>query len=231
VVFTVNILVRGEKYSETVFNSIKDDIRSKGIPLIITGSKNEIEKAKSIYQEKVDNYLVTPAEGSVLAEAINKVFQRDDIQNDSKTRALLVCADAAGALAKLDTRNTVYPYRQTIEALLGVLEGRPDNVREMALEALRRFAVPASIDGLVKVLTNKENSLSIRQKIGDAIAAVFRSNPDSISQDIYDILKKSFKEDEPEIKQIIAAALGNAKLTPVQRKELFELNRPVLPGE
>lgn len=231
VVFTVNILVRGEKYSETVFNSLKDDIRSKGIPLIMTGSKDEIEKAKSIYQEKIDNYLVTPAEGSVLAEAINKAFQRDDIQNDSKTRALLVCADAAGALAKLDTRNTIYPYRQTIEALLGVLDGRPDNVRELALEALSRFADPAALDGLVKALTNKENPLSIRQKIGEAIAAVFRSNPDSISQEIYDILKKSFKEDEPEIKQIIAMALGNANLTPAQRKELFELNRPVLPGE
>ena len=231
VVFTLNLLVRGEKYSETVFNSLKDDIRSKGIPLIITGSKDEIERAKSIYQEKVDSYLVTPAESGILAEAINKVFQRDDIQNDSKTRALLVCADAARALAKLDMRNTIYPYRQTIEALLGVLEGRPDNVRELALEALKRFADPAAIDGLVKALTNKGNPLIIRQRMGEAIAAVFRGNPESISQDIYDILKKSFNEDEPEVKQIIAVALGNAKLTPAQRKELFELNRPVLPGE
>ncbi|HLD36676.1 MAG TPA: HEAT repeat domain-containing protein, partial [Planctomycetota bacterium] len=231
VVFTLNLLVRGEKYSETVFNSLKEDIRSKGIPLIITGSKDEIERAKGIYQEKVDNYLVTPAEGEILAEAINKVFQRDDILNDSKTRALLVCADAARALAKLDTRNTIYAYRQTIEALLGVLEGRPDNVREMALEALRRFAEPASVEGLVKALANKENTLNIRQKIGEAIAAVFRNNPDSISQEIYDVLKKSFNEDEPEVKQIIAMALGNANLTPAQRQELFELNRPVLPGE
>jgi len=231
VVFTVNLLVRGEKYSETVFNSLKDDIRSRGIPLVMIGGKDDIEKAKSIYQEKVDNYLVTPAEGAVLADAINKVFQREDIQNDSKTKALQVCADAAKGLAKLDTRNTIYPYRQTIESLLGVLEGRPDSIREMALESLRRFSDAAALDGLLKALTNKENPMPIRQKTGEAIAAIFRNNPDSISQEIYDVLKKSFKEDEPEIKLAVATALGNAKLTPAQRKELFELNRPVLPGE
>ncbi|MBI5779869.1 MAG: HEAT repeat domain-containing protein [Planctomycetes bacterium] len=231
VVFTVNLLVKGEKYSETVFNSLKDDIRSRGIPLIMIGGKEDLEKAKSIYQEKVDSYLVTPAEGAVLAEAINKVFQREEIQNDSKSKALQVCADAAKGLSRLDMRNTIYPYRQTIEALLGVLEGRPDNIRELALEALRRFADAAALDGLLKVLTNKENPLLIRQKTGEVIAAVFRGNPDSISQEIYDTLKKSFKEDEPEIKLAVAMALGNAKLTPTQRKELFELNRPVLPGE
>ncbi|MDI6732634.1 MAG: HEAT repeat domain-containing protein [Planctomycetota bacterium] len=233
VVFSVDILVRKEKYSETVFDSLKDDIRSRGIPLIMTGSKEDLERAKNIYQDKVDAYLLTPIvdDYSGLVQGINLAFQREDIRNDSKMRALQVCAGAATALANLDLRNTVFPYRQTVASLIAVLENRPDNIRLSALQALSRFADPLAIEGLTKVLVNKENLLSIRIKTAEALASIFRSNPESITTETFDTLKRSFREDEPEVKQIVAVALGNANLSPAQRKELFELSRPVLPGK
>ncbi|MFH0888675.1 MAG: hypothetical protein V1871_05640 [Planctomycetota bacterium] len=229
VVFTIDIL--GKKYSETVFDSLKEDIRTRGIAIIMTGSNDEIEKAKSIYQDKVDDYLVMPVENSVLGESINKIFQREDIQNDSKARALKTCSDAVRILANLDISHTIYLYDQTVDALVGVLENRPDDIRLSALQALNRFANPTALPGLYKTLGNKENPLLIRVKTAESISNVFRSKPESITLEGYEILKKSLMEDEPEIKQVIAMALGNAKLTSTQRKELFQMKQPVLPGE
>jgi HEAT repeat protein len=229
VVFTVDIL--GKKYSETVFDSLKEDIRTKGISIVMIGSNEEIEKAKSIYQDKVDNYLVIPTDNAVLSDIINKIFQKEETQNDSKARALQVCANAARILANLDISRTNYPYNQTVDGLVGVLENRPDDIRLSALQALSRFANPAALPGLYKTLGNKENPLLIRVKTAETISSIFRNKPESITRESYDILKKSLMEDEPEVKQVIASALGNAKLTLTQRKELFQMKRPVLPGE
>lgn len=229
VVFTVDIL--GKSYPETVFDSLKDDVRTKGIPLIMIGTKEEIERAKSIYQEKVDAYAIVPVEKDVFPDTVNKVFQREDIQNDSKSRALQVCADAAKVLANLDIRNTIYSYRQSVEALAGTLENRPDDIRLSSLQAINRFADPVAIPALSKTIINKENQLLIRVKSAEALSGIFRNKPESITEEVYEILKKSIVEDEPEVKEAVAMALGNAKLTSAQRKELFELKRPGLPGE
>lgn len=229
VVFTLDIL--GRKYSETVYNSLKDDIRTKGIPIILIDTAEEIEKAKGIYDEGIEGYLATPVDKAILADTVNKVLQREDIQVDSKTRALQVCADAAKVLANLDLRNTIYPYAQSINALVGILENRPDDIRMSALLALNRFGNPLAVMGLSRALSNKENSLQIRKKAGEAIANILRNKPSGFNQEVYEVLKKSLIEDEMEIKQVVAIALGNAKLTPTQRKELIDLKRPGFPGE
>jgi len=229
VVFTLDIL--GKKYSETVYNSLKDDIRTKGIPIILIDTKEEIEKVKNVYQESIEGYLITPLDRILLAEAVNKVLQRDDFQSDSKTRALKVCADAATALAEMDLGNSIFPYAQSVNALVGVLENRPDNIRMSALTALSRFANPLAILGLTRVIPNKENSLQVRVKATEALGNIFRVKPGSINPDAYEILKKALVEDEMEIKQMASIALGNAQLTTAQRKELISLKRPEIPGE
>ena len=224
VVFSVEIL--GVKSSETVYDSLKEDIRTKGVPICLIGSASEIESAQQIFQETVQGYLTTPVNRDVLKELTEKAFQSEKVAEDSKRRAERMVRLAVEALAKLELKDTIYPYRESIDALASTLANRADSIRTPAITALGRFGDALSLAPLKNTFVNKENPKEIRIQTVNAMADIFRVNPtETINNEIYDALKNGLMEDELEIQEACAKALGNAKLTLTQQRELFLMKK------
>lgn len=224
VVFSVEIL--GQKRSETVYDSLKEDVRTKGVPICLVGSTSDIESAKQIFQETVQGYLTTPVNRDVLKELTEKAFQTEKVAEDSKRRAERTVRLAIEALAKLELKDTIYPYRETIDALASTLANRPDSIRTPAIAALGRFGDALALAPLKSAFINTENSKEIRIQAVNAMADIFRVNPiDTINKELYDTLKNGLMESELEIQEACAKALGNAKLTLTQQRELFLMKK------
>ncbi|MBI4712944.1 MAG: HEAT repeat domain-containing protein [Planctomycetes bacterium] len=223
-VFSVDIL--GTQHTETVFDTLKTDIRTNGTPVFLIGRLEDTDNAKKIFADKVEGYLHKPVERDPFKETVDKVFQSEESQRDSKARAERMSHEAVDALAQLALKDTIYPYKQSVESLTQVLENRPDNTRLRALYALGRFGDVNALPALAKAFVNKENSKEVRVKTAEAMGEIFKVNPDYVvPEEIYRNLRDGLLE-ETEIKNAAAVALGNTKLTPAQQRELFELKRP-----
>src|SRR6185436_12216503 len=93
---------------ETVFDTLRDDVRTKSIARIVLGdSAEEVQNANKEYLEK------GTAQG-----VIDKGVDSDKNKKDSKDRADVIAKAAAESLASIDPTNSLYPYRDAVEALI-----------------------------------------------------------------------------------------------------------------
>ncbi|MCK4908750.1 MAG: HEAT repeat domain-containing protein [Planctomycetes bacterium] len=225
VVFSVNYL--NKEITETVLDSLKQDLRTRAVPIFISTPREELDSTKKIFEKEsnVKAYLTKPLDKLTLKNAMEDTFSSEEAKQDSKTRADAVAREAAEALANLELVNTVYPYLAAIEGLTNSLNNRPDQIRLPALKALARFHDTRAIAALGNVLANQENTKEIRLASCRALSETFKFNPQSMEQDLYEILMAGIQEDDYDIRQAVARIYGNAQLTPEQRQELFELKR------
>ncbi|MEK7449180.1 MAG: HEAT repeat domain-containing protein [Planctomycetota bacterium] len=225
ITFLVNYL--DKEVSETVFDSLKEDIRTRGVPIFILTAPEELDTVKKLYEGEanVKGFLTKPVDKLLLKSALEETFSSEEAQKDSKTRAEEVSREAVEALASLELTNVIYSYLDTVDGLVQSLENRPDQIRLPAIKTLGRFRDTRAIPALGKVFANQENTKEIRLAACTALSEIFKTTPQPIPQDLYEILKTSLERDEFEIQQRIAQIYGNAQLTPEQRRELFELKR------
>ncbi|MBI3271491.1 MAG: hypothetical protein HYZ53_21050 [Planctomycetes bacterium] len=230
VVFAATVLKKD--VVQTVYDSLRDDVRSKGIPIVVLATADGLEQAKGIYKDgpaaylaKSATYLAGDEDRNALKDALGKLFASDDAQKDGKARAQQVVESAAGALVAIDANNSVYNRVEAVAALVGNLNERPDSTRAIAARALGRVGDPSSIDALTKVFGTKENDKSVRVAAARGLAGVFRNSHSVASDPVFQTLKAGVMEEEIEISAAAAEALGNAALTPAQQKEVFEARR------
>ncbi len=223
VVFAVTAL--GKEHTETVFDSLKTDVRSRSVPIILLCLETELEMAKSIYQDKIDGYLVKPVQAGAFKEMVEQVFSSETCQRDSKTRAETLAQRAAETLALIDPDYTVYPYLDALDGLINCLMDRRDEIRLPSLQALACFGSSKAIPVVHKLFGNKENDKPIRVQAAYALAEIFRRTPQILPPKIYETLREALSEDDFEIRRSTAQALGNANLSDEQRREIFELAR------
>ncbi|MBI4833558.1 MAG: HEAT repeat domain-containing protein [Planctomycetes bacterium] len=215
----------GTEVVETVFDSLKKDLRTKDVPVFLLTDKDNVETVRSVFKEEAQAYLVKPIDRVILEEELNKAFSSEKAQRDSKARAEEIARLAAESLANLDLVNCVYPYLSASDALLGSLESRPDEIRIPVLKAIGRFGDKKSIDPLTRVFHNMENKPEIRIASCDAMAEIFRFTKESIPLETYKILKDGIQESDFAVQSAVARVFGNAVLTPEQRREIFEIKR------
>jgi HEAT repeat protein len=215
----------GTEVVETVFDSLKKDLRTKDIPIFLLTDKDNLETVRSVFKEEAQAYLVKPIDRVVLEEELNKAFSSEKAQRDNKARAEEIARLAAESLAGLDLVDCIYPYLSAIDALLGSLEARPDEIRLPVLKALGRFGDKKSIDPLTRVFHNMENKTEIRIAACDAMTEIFRLTKEPIPMETYNILKNGIQESDFALQSAVARVFGNAVLTPEQRREIFEIKR------
>jgi HEAT repeat protein len=229
---------------ETVFDTLRDDVRTKNIPKIVLGdTQAEVDGAKVEFVEKGTALAAVPkgVHRLDLKALFEKAFDTEEAKKDSKDRADRIARDAAQTFARIDPTNTLYPFRDAVPALITTIGGnkvdnvdlvREDFIRIPSAQALGHFGDQRAIDVLTKVLGEKDadaekatRQKDVRLACSKALSQIFKQTGVTPSKEVFDTLMKNTKDGDYEIEFTCGEALGNAVLTNEQRRELAKFRR------
>jgi HEAT repeat protein len=223
---------------ETVFDTLRDDVRTKSIARIVLGENpEEVNAANKEYLEKgtAQGVIDKAVHKLDLQAMFDKIFDTDKAKKDSKDRANDISKAAAETLASIDPSNTLYPYRDAVEALIKTVSPeilREDFIRIPAARALGRFGDQRAVDVLAKVVSDKDadaeraaRQKGVRWQCSKAISQIFKQTGITPSTEVFEVLKKNTKDGDYDIEFTCAEALGNATLTNPQRLDLSKFRR------
>jgi len=223
---------------ETVFDTLRDDVRTKSIARIVLGDDaGELEAANKEYLEKgtAQGVIGKDVHKLDLQALFDKIFDSDKAKKDSKDRANDIAKDAAASLATIDPTNTLYPYRDAVEALVKTVSPeilREDFIRIPAAKALGHFGDQRAVDVLAKVVGDKDadaeraaRQKGVRWQCSKALSQIFKQTGLTPASEVFEVLKKTTKDGDYDIEFTCAEALGNATLTNPQRLDLSKFRR------
>ncbi|HYE97936.1 MAG TPA: HEAT repeat domain-containing protein, partial [Planctomycetota bacterium] len=223
---------------ETVFDTLRDDVRTKNVPRIVLGdSPQEIADAQKEYHEKGTAYAVIGRDVNKLdlQALLDKAFDLPEAKKDSKDRADEIAKTAAESLASIDPKNTLYPFRDTVEALIKTVNPDPireDFIRIPAARALGHFGDQRALDVLAKVVDDKDadaerakTQKGVRLASAKALSEIFRQTGVAPANEVFEALLKSVKDGDYDIEFTCGEALGNATLTNEQRLQVAAARR------
>lgn len=223
---------------ETVFDTLRDDVRTRNIPRIVLGdSAAEVTDAQKEFQEKGTAAAAVGREVHKLdlQALFDKLFDTEEAKKDSKNRADLLAKSAAESLASIDPTNTLYPFRDAVEALVKTVAPEPlreDFIRIPAARALGRYGDQRGIDVLAKVVSDKDadaeraaRQKGVRLACAKALSGIFRVTGVAPSNEVFEVLKKNLKDGDVDIEFNCAEALGNATLQNPARLDVSKVRR------
>src|SRR6185436_12316201 len=223
---------------ETVFDTLRDDVRTKSIARIVLGdSAEEVQAGNKEYLEKGTAHGVIDkgVHKLDLQAMFDKIFDSDKNKKDSKDRADIIAKSAAESLASIDPTNTLYPYRDAVEALIKTVSPeilREDFIRIPAAKALGRYGDQRAVDVLAKVVSDKDadaerasRQKGVRWQCSKSLSQIFKQTGITPSGEVFEVLKKFTKDGDYDIEFTCAEALGNATLTNPQRLDLSNFRR------
>lgn len=223
---------------ETVFDTLRDDVRTKSIARIVLGdTPDEVQNANKEYLEKgtAQGIIDKGVHKLDLQAMFDKIFDSDKNKKDSKDRADHIARAAAETLATIDPTNTLYPYRDAVEALIKTVSPeilREDFIRIPAAKALGRYGDQRAVDVLAKVVSDKDadaeragRQKGVRWQSSKSLSQIFKQTGIAPSGEVFEVLKKNTKDGDYDIEFTCAEALGNATLTNPQRLDLSKFRR------
>ncbi len=223
---------------ETVFDTLRDDVRTRNIPRIVLGdSEAEVNDAKKEYHEKgtAQGVFDRGVHKLDLQKMLEDIFDLPEAKKDSKDLADIIARDAAETLSRIDPTNTLYPFRDAVEALIKTVSPeilREDFIRIPAARALGRYGDQRAIDVLAKVVSDRDEDADkrLRQKgvrlaTSKALSAIFQQTGVTPNKEVFDVLKTNLKDGDFQIEFNCGEALGNATLTNEQRREVSKHRR------
>jgi HEAT repeat protein len=223
---------------ETIFDTLRDDVRTKSIARIVLGdTPEEVNAANKEFLEKgTAQGVIDKAVHKLDLQALfDKIFDSDKNKKDSKDRADLIAKAAAETLASIDPTNTLYPYRDAVEALIKTVSPeilREDFIRIPAARALGRYGDQRAVDVLAKVVSDKDadaeraaRQKGVRWQCGKSLSQIFKQTGITPSAEVFEVLKKNTKDGDYDIEVTCGEALGNATLTNPQRLDLSKFRR------
>jgi HEAT repeat protein len=234
---------------ETVFDSLRDDVRTRNIPRIVLGdTEGEVADAKKEFEEKgtAQAVICKGVHKLDLQALLEKIFDLPEAKKDSKDLADEIARDAAETLAKIDPTNTLYPFRDAVQALIETVKPvkpdaakpeapsgqREDFIRIPAARALGHFGDQRAIDVLSAVVSDRDEDAERRKRqkgvrlaSAKALSQIFQQTGVAPSKEVFDIVKKNLKDGDFDIEFNCGEALGNATLTNEQRREVSQHRR------
>jgi len=225
---------------ETVFDTLRDDVRTKNIPRILfCRDTAEMQTSKQQYDLTAQGYIAPETHELDLKSLLEKIFDSPEAKKDAKDRADKISRSAAETFAMIDPTNTLYPFRNAVEALIrtaGPEVLREQNIRIPSARALGHFGDTRAIDVLATVLNldgkpestpaeHRQKMKPLRWEVGRALSEIYRQTGDSPTQSVYDILKTYTKDGDYDIEIVVGEALGNSTLTNEQRLDLEKHRR------
>jgi HEAT repeat protein len=229
---------------ETVFDTLRDDVRTKNIPKFVLGdTQAEVDAAKTEFVEKGTAFAAVGKDVHKLdlKALFAKAFDTEEAKKDSKERADRIAQAAAETLARIDPTNTLYPFRDAVPALVTTVGGakvenvdliREDFIRIPAARALGHFGDLRAMDALAKVLAEKDadaekatKQKDVRLACAKAMSQIFKQTGAKPSPEVLDVLVKNTKDGDYDIEFTCGEALGNAVLDNPQRLKAAAFRR------
>jgi HEAT repeat protein len=226
---------------ETVFDTLRDDVRTKYIPrLVLADGAADLEDAKKQFDQTAQGFLENGLIGQagahlVVAGIMDKLFDSAEAKKDSKDRADLIARSAAETFAAIDVTNTLYPFRDAVDALIKTVSPeilRENFIRIPAARALGHFGDQRAIGVCSKVLADRgandeatKAAKGVRWACARALSDIFKVTDYSPDKDVFGILKATLTDGDYDIELTTGEACGNARLDNLQRLEYEEARR------
>lgn len=230
---------------ESVFDTLRDDVRTRNIPrVIIADTEEEKARAEEIFKQHIVRVILPTVDRLDLEKTFLDVFSYEKADRDAKARADELAKRAAEALASLDPETTVYPYNDAVPSLIKAASPeirRQQFIRIPAIRALGHFGDTRAVDVLVKIVDDRpsgEEDLKrekpVRWEAAKALSQVWKKNRYTPSDEMIEVLKKHLHDGDYDIELGVGEALGNANIDNKKRYalEVFRrLNRHGLTAE
>jgi HEAT repeat protein len=218
--------------TENVLRALSQDVRTRNIPrIILSDTDAEMQLAKTEFAENTPWYIKKDTHKLDIEAMLDKIFDTEEAKKDSKHRADLLAKSSAEHLALIDPTNTLYPYRDAVDALIRTVSAekvkREDFIRIPSALALGIYGDQRAFDVLAKVVGSKaEEQKPVRWQCAKSLSMIFRQTGAAPSKEVYETLLKNCCEDgDYDIEFACGEALGNSKLTPEQRRETMHKRR------
>src|SRR5262249_54421956 len=146
-------------------NEVRKSYRTQTTPIVVTVDPPGLDARKKLYESEERKVWVISAESDATGfknQVLDHLFASSD---DIKAKSTRLAAQAAEALAYLSSVNTRFPVATAGEALVKVLQNRPDEVRIPSLTALGNMgpAGAAALPVIAQVFTATENDVKVRE--------------------------------------------------------------------
>ena len=217
---------RNVKHRQTLIDSLRDDWRTAEIPIVIAADEGALERARTLFEKDAKGFIArrVPPNREELKAEMARVM--DAHPSEMKGAADVMSARASQSLGQIDPHHTIFPVGKSVPALGGVLEARPDAVREPALGALGRIGDAQSLAAITRLIQNTaDNAPAIRSAAARAIGEVLIRSKASLPTDTFDALLAGVNDPAPEVQLAAGEALGKVKLSDEQRYRVFEARR------
>jgi len=221
---------------ETVFDTLRDDVRTKNIPrVLLCADDKELSDAKTQYDQTAQGFVPNTVHKLDMQGLLDKLFDTAEAKKDSKDRADQIARSAAEAFASIDVTNTLYPYRDAVDALIKTVSPeilREDFIRIPACRALGHFGDQRALEVLSKVLNDRADDAEkqgrqkgVRLAAVKASSEIYKVTAIEPTNEIYDILKRFLLDGDIDIELLCGEALGNSKLTPARMLDVHHVRR------
>lgn len=218
---------------ETIIEAIRADYRTKDVPILILCDANQLERARELFPEGEDvrGYITTPLNFSEIKIQFTEIFAAFPL--DDKSMATKISREAAEAVESIDPFFTSFPlrppmgqegggsaqWRDTVAALMAVIERRPDEVRAPALRALAKIGPPEAVPAITRLVRNTDANLpEIRAVAARAMGEILLRSKE-IPAETYEALLEGLKDEAQVVRAACGAALGKA---PIQEEERYK---------
>jgi hypothetical protein len=223
---------------ESVWDTLRDDVRTKSIPRIVLSENDaEDQDARKQFDQTSQGFIKKDVHKLDMQAMLEKIFDLPEAKKDSKDRADEIAKVAAETLAKIDPTNTLYPFRDAVESLIKTVSPeilREDFIRIPACKALGRYADQRAVDTLTKVLADKdadaakaERQKGVRLASVKALSQIFQQTGITPAAEVFNALKANLLDGDIDIEFTCGEALGNARLTNDQRRDVSKHRRIV----
>jgi HEAT repeat protein len=207
---------------------MRDDYRTKTIPAIVLTPARRAAEMQQLVDQKIASDVITPEIDRVALDMkIKKIFEGDEYHRDEKARNDEISKRAALAIATIPQDHSVLNLPALGAPLAGCLApSRPDDVKIAAMKAIAAIGPKirgACLEPLLLVLKDKNLSVDVREAACNAIGEVVKGQ--EFSGDGFKTLGAAAGEDDDRINAAACKALGKARLTGDQAREVFEQYR------
>jgi HEAT repeat protein len=219
---------------ETIIDAIRADYRTKDAPILILADENRLERAKELFSQDARGFVTSPLNFAEIKIQLTEIFAA--FPTDDKAMATKISREAAEAIESLDPFFSSFPltppmpgakgggsqkWRDTVAALMAVIEKRPDEVRAPALRALGKIAPAESVPAITRLIQNKNANLpEIRSIACRAMGEILiRTKTPTVPEESYNNLVSGLRDDDARVRAACGAALG---MSPIKAEERYK---------
>ncbi len=219
-----------------IIDALREDYRTKDMIVFVMSPEVRMRAVRSLYAGIADDVISNKIDKLVLRDKLDKAFSMPQARQDSTARAIEISRKAAEALAAIDLANPLFDASQAIDPLEQILErGTTDEPRRLDYDVVRLPAMVAlgrlgdsarrTIDTLCSIFSNNNNKKEIRVGAANAIGEIVRPKQEG-SALVYASLREGINDNELEIQNAAARALGKAEWLGPEYFGLFTDQRP-----